>query len=103
MSQGKTFVINGSGGGCMAPLGTPGKVIVPEFPFMQPTLIMPNAPWEPLRILPPIPPPAPIPPVVIPAFSSYAGVAPMPGWQASTPCPQQNEWSSVYPGCSCSM
>lgn len=82
----RTFVINGTGGGCMAPLGTPGKVIVPEYPFMQPTLIMPNAPWEPLRILPPIPPPPPVPPMVIPSVAPALGIVPTPGWAPVTPC-----------------
>lgn len=78
-----------STGGCgfsMGPIGQPGKVIVPEFPFMQPTIIMPNAPWEPMRILPPIPPPAPIAPVIYPQMTPVVGVAPAMVPPAITPC-----------------
>lgn len=47
--------------------GMLGQIVTPPNPLFQPTVIMPNNCWEPIRILYPCPPPPPIAPMVYPA------------------------------------
>ena len=84
----KTFILGGSGMSCNPTLGVPGslgRIIQGPYPNSG-AVIMPNAPWEPFRFIPPTPLPPPLPPMVFPPVQPMLSLAPGPWSNAVTPC-----------------